>query len=69
MNEEFTKHYNNVFVPPAVGDEGQALGTYQHADYMLNNNIHITETFAGKEYDYAGDERINILQRSSTSNC
>jgi carbamoyltransferase len=58
MNEEFTKHYKNVFVPPAVGDEGQALGTYQHADYMLNNNIHITETFAGKEYDYSGDEKL-----------
>ena len=58
MNEEFTKHYNNVYVPPAVGDEGQALGTYQHADYVLNNNIHITETFAGKEYDYTGDEKL-----------
>ena len=58
MNEEFTKHYKNVFLPPAVGDEGQALGTYQHADYMLNNNIHITETFAGKEYDYSGKEKL-----------
>ena len=37
MNEEFTKHYQNVFVPPAVGDEGQAIGAYQHADYTLNN--------------------------------
>ena len=62
MNEEFTKHYNNVFVPPAIGDEGQALGTYQHADYVLNNNIHITETFAGKEYDYTGDERVNYKE-------
>src|SRR6056300_905716 len=58
MNEEFTKHYKNVFVPPAVGDEGQSLGTYQHADYVLNNNIHITETFAGKEYDYIGDQKL-----------
>ena len=30
MNEEFTKHYKNVFVPPIVGDEGQSLGVYQH---------------------------------------
>ena len=59
MNEEFTKHYKNVFVPPAIGDEGQSLGTYQHADYILNNNIHKTETFAGKEYDYVGDEKVN----------
>ena len=54
MNEEFTKHYENVFVPPAVGDEGQAIGTYQHADFVLNNNIHKSETFAGKEYDFPG---------------
>ena len=58
MNEEFTKHYNNVFVPPAVGDEGQSIGVYQHADYMINNNVHKSETFAGKEYDYVGDEKL-----------
>ena len=58
MNEEFTKHYKNVFVPPAVGDEGQSIGVYQHADYVLNNNIHKSETFAGKEYDYVGDEKL-----------
>ena len=62
MNEEFTKHYTNVHVPPAIGDEGQAIGTYQHADYVLNNNIHIAETFAGKEYDYIGDERVNYKE-------
>ena len=56
MNEEFTKHYENVFVPPAVGDEGQAIGVYQHADYMINYNVHKTETFAGKEYDTLPDE-------------
>ena len=59
MNEEFTKHYENVFVPPAVGDEGQAIGTYQHADYTLNNNIHISKTFAGKNYEYIGNEKVN----------
>jgi len=58
MNEEFTKHYKNVFVPPAVGDEGQAIGVYQHADYMMNDNVHKSETFAGKEYDYVGDEKL-----------
>ena len=30
--------YKNVHVPPAVGDEGQSLGTYMHADYVLNKN-------------------------------
>ncbi len=59
VNEEFTKHYDNVYIPPAVGDEGQALGTYQHADYTINNNIHKTETFAGNEYNFEGDERVN----------
>ena len=56
MNEEFTKHYENVFVPPAVGDEGQAVGTYMHADCVINNNIHKSETFAGIEYDTLEDE-------------
>ena len=58
MNEEFTKHYGNVFIPPAVGDEGQAIGAYQHAEYTLNNNIHKSETFAGKKYEYKGDEKL-----------
>ena len=62
MNEEFTKHYENVFVPPAVGDEGQAIGTYQHADYTLNNNIHKSETFAGKEYEYNKGEEVNYKE-------
>ena len=62
MNEEFTKHYENVFVPPAVGDEGQAIGTYQHADYTLNNNIHKSETFAGKEYEYNEGEQVNYKE-------
>ena len=62
MNEEFTKHYENVFVPPAVGDEGQAIGTYQHANYVLNNNIHKSETFAGKEYDYNEGEDVNYKE-------
>ena len=58
MNEEFTKHYKNVFVPPAVGDEGQAIGVYQHADCVMNNNLHKSETFAGKEYEFVGDEKL-----------
>ncbi len=60
LNEEFTKHYKNVYIPPAVGDEGQALGVYQHADYVLNKNKHKTETFAGREYDYTGNSIMNI---------
>lgn len=51
MNEEFTKHYTNVHVPPAVGDEGQALGTYMHADYILNNSIHKPTVYAGEEHE------------------
>jgi len=62
MNEEFTNHYENVFVPPAVGDEGQAIGTYQHADYVLNNNIHKSEIFAGKEYEYNEGEDVNYKE-------
>ena len=62
MNEEFTKHYKNVFVPPAVGDEGQAIGTYQHADFVLNENVHISKLYAGKEYDYVGKEKVNYKE-------
>ena len=62
MNEEFTKHYKNVYIPPAVGDEGQAIGAYQHADCVINNNIHKTNTFAGKEYEYTGDTKADYHQ-------
>ena len=62
MNEEFTKHYKNVFVPPAVGDEGQAIGTYQHADFVINENVHISKLYAGKEYDYVGKEKVNYKE-------
>jgi carbamoyltransferase len=62
MNEEFTKHYKNVFVPPAVGDEGQAIGVYQHADYTQNWNEHRSKTFAGREYDFEGNEKVNYTE-------
>lgn len=51
MNEQFTKYYKNVHVPAAVGDEGQALGTYMHADYTINKNIHIPNVYNGAEYE------------------
>lgn len=50
VNEELTKHYTLVHVPPAVGDEGQAIGTYMHADYILNRNIHVPSAYAGVEH-------------------
>ena len=58
VNEAFTKLYSNVHVPPAPGDEGQSLGTYMHADYILNQNIHIPDTYAGKAYEFDGGEEI-----------
>lgn len=51
MNEEFTKQWKNVHVPPAAGDEGQALGSYMHADYILNGQIHSPTVYLGKEYE------------------
>jgi predicted NodU family carbamoyl transferase len=50
MNELLTKYYRNVFVPPAVGDEGISLGCYMHADYVINNNRHIPDLYAGLNY-------------------
>jgi carbamoyltransferase len=50
-NEELTKFWNNVHVPPAAGDEGQSIGAYMHADYTLNKNIHVPSVYAGEEYE------------------
>jgi len=58
MNEAFTKKWANVFVPPAVGDEGQACGVYQHANYVLNGKKHVVATYAGKEYDWKPPARF-----------
>ena len=59
MNEEFTKHYKNVYVPPAVGDEGQAIGVYQHANVNVNNYKHKSETFSGHAYPHTYGEDVN----------
>ena len=50
MNEELTTRWTNVHVPPAVGDEGHAMGTYMHADYMLNKHVHIPSVYSGVEH-------------------
>jgi len=50
MNEELTKHYTNVYVPPAAGDEGQSLGTYMHARYTLENEVHVPSVYSGRDH-------------------
>src|SRR6056300_55660 len=62
MNEELTKHYDNVHVPPAVGDEGQSLGTYMHAAYTQYNTVHIPNVYSGEKYEYQGDETVDLKQ-------
>ena len=62
MNEELTKHYKGVHVPPAPGDEGQSLGTYMHADYTLNKNIHQLSVYSGDEYVYNGTEKADLKE-------
>lgn len=62
VNEQFTTHWANVHVPPAVGDEGQALGTYMHADYTQNNNIHVPSVYSGLEYNYVGKEEVDLKE-------
>jgi len=47
MNEAFTKHWTNVHVPPAPGDEGQALGCYMHYKYVKENEVHIPNLYSG----------------------
>jgi carbamoyltransferase len=51
MNTLLLDYYKNVFIPPALGDEGQALGNYMHADYIINNNIHIPNVYSGKAWE------------------
>ena len=46
----------------AVGDEGQALGTYQHADYVLNNNKHLTNTYAGIYHGFIANEKVDYKE-------
>ena len=62
MNEMLTKTWDNVYVPPAPGDEGQSIGTYMHADYILNDNVHIPSVYSGKEYDYVGEEKVDVKE-------
>ena len=62
MNEMLTKTWDNVYVPPAPGDEGQSIGTYMHADYILNDNVHIPSVYSGEDYDYVGEEKVNIKE-------
>jgi len=66
LNEEFTKHYNGVHVPPAAGDEGQALGVYMHADYIINKNKHQPTVYAGKDHTVEESifEGLNYQQKS-----
>jgi len=62
MNEQFTKIYDKVHVPPAPGDEGQSLGTYMHADYVINGNVHVPSVYRGKSYRYKGDEKVSLKE-------
>ena len=47
---------------PAVGDEGQAIGTYQHIDYMINKHIHKSNVY-GREYDMTGIVAMKIRSK------
>jgi len=69
LNEEFTKFYTNVHIPPAVGDEGQSIGTYMHANYVLNNSIDIPSVYSGESHtlDPAIFKGINFKKESFDS--
>ena len=62
VNEQLTTRWTNVHVPPSPGDEGQSLGTYMHAEYTQNNNIHIPDIYSGKEYNYTSTEQVDITE-------
>ena len=33
-----------------------------HAEYTQNNNIHIPDVYAGKEYNYIGDTKVDLKE-------
>ena len=47
LNEHLLSFYDDVYVPPAAGDEGQSLGLYMHADYILNDRIEPISVYSG----------------------
>ena len=51
LNEFLQQFWTNIHIPPAVGDEGQALGSYMHAEYVLNNHRHVPKTYCGPHYN------------------
>ena len=61
VNEMLTKYYEKVHVPPAIGDEGQSIGTYMHADYVLNRNIQDITVYAGQEYNFQPREMDSLI--------
>ena len=62
VNEMLYENWSSVYVPPAPGDEGQSIGTYMHANYTLNKEIHKPSVYAGKEYNYEGQEKVNLTE-------
>lgn len=62
VNEMLYENWSSVYVPPAAGDEGQSIGTYMHANYVLNKQIHKPSVYAGKEYSYKDGKKINLKE-------
>ena len=62
VNEMLYENWSSVYVPPAAGDEGQSIGTYMHANYVLNKQIHKPSVYAGKEYSYEDGKKINLKE-------
>lgn len=62
INEMLYENWSSVYVPPAAGDEGQSIGTYMHANYVLNKEIDKPSVYAGKEYNYEDGEKVNLKE-------
>lgn len=62
INEMLYENWSSVYVPPAAGDEGQSIGTYMHANYVLNKEIHKPSVYAGKEYNYEDGKKVNLKE-------
>jgi len=62
INEMLYENWSSVYVPPSPGDEGQSIGTYMHANYVLNKNIHKPSVYAGRKYSYKDGKKVSIKE-------
>lgn len=71
VNGSLFKHFNNMYIPSAPGDEGQSLGNAFYGYYNYSKNSipsQLKNSFYGKEYkseewkDYAKEKDLKVIK-------